>query len=716
MRRGSEHERARTRLRLGIGLFILALAAPSLLLVHKAYDQIKWESFRQQQLAAEELAGRIDGALAALIAVEDSRPIEDYAFLTDRGDPARPYPRRSPLSDWPVDPAVPGLIGWFQVAADGRFGSPLVPEPGVAPADHGVTPADLARRQATAQRIQRILVGNRLVERNARESDLGAPSPSPTPGTPEGGRADEAVGSEPTDEVATAALEKPEKMERKEAPSRLSQAAFERLASDRATPKAISDKAANLGRVDDLELDVSLAERARRKEPASPTLGASDESEPIDAARPAPSPLGRDLRTQARPAPGEARQAPSSQSVRLFETAVEPFEVGLLDSGHLLLFRTVWRGGERLIQGALIEQAAFLERLVGAPLAATSLARTTHLIAAYRGAVLATFRAEPLDDYRSRAAILTSGAPPLTGALLYRARLPEPFGGLELIFTVSRLPTPAGAVAIGWMAAALALVLLAGGWLMYRLGLSQLALIRQQQDFVSAVSHELKTPLTSIRMYAEMLRAGFATEERKTTYYRYIHEESERLSRLIANVLQLARIGRDNLALEPRPVAIGELLAMVRERVASQVERAGFRLEMGCESQADVLVDPDAFVQILINLVDNAIKFAANAEPRRIRIGCEELAGERLRVSVRDFGPGIAREQRQQVFQLFYRGAEARSQAIGGTGIGLALVRRLTLAMGGRVEVIGADPGAEFRLELPLARTGMRVPPARIEQ
>ena len=287
--------------------------------------------------------------------------------------------------------------------------------------------------------------------------------------------------------------------------------------------------------------------------------------------------------------------------------------------------------------------------------------------------------------------------------MLYRTRLREPFGGFELIFSVSHLPAPPGAAVIGWMAGALALVLLVGAGLMYRLGARQLALLRQQQDFVSAVSHELKTPLTSIRMYAEMLRAGFASEERKETYYRFIHEESERLSRLINNVLQLARIGRGRLALEPRPLAVEELLTMVRERVAYQVERAGFQLNIGCGRDIAILADPDACVQILLNLLDNALKFGVDAEQRRIDIDCEPLAGECLRLRVRDFGPGIPRSQRKRIFELFYRGDLARQAAVSGTGIGLALVQRLTLAMNGRVEVIERDPGVEFWLELPCA-------------
>jgi signal transduction histidine kinase len=708
MRRGSDHDRARHRLRLGIGLFVLALAAPSLWLVHTAYDQMKWESFRQQQLAAAGLAERIDQTLAALARAEDRRPIEDYDFLAPPADPAGAYRRRSPLSDWPPDPVIPGLLGWFQVAADGALSSPLAPEAGSSPAAYGIDPADLAQRQARVQQIQGILVGNRLVERDAQARASESASPSPVPPPAAAPEAEHSVSMQD------------------EAPNRLSQSAFEGLAAnERFASKSGMDKGQALGRVDDLQLDLELAERGRRKDALS-EAGAKS-SAPAPVAEPIPTDGGR-LAAAAPPSPAvapsvsriqprlEARestiQAIESEStqpasVNLFASNIEPCEVGRLDSGHLLLFRTVWRGGERLIQGALIEQTPFLEQLIGVPLTSTALARTTHLIVAYRGEVLASFRAEsPEDDYASRATRLVStGLPPLTGALLYRARLAEPFGGLELIFSVSRLPAPAGAAVIGWLAATLALVLLIGGWLLYRLGMRQLDLIRQQQDFVSAVSHELKTPLTSIRMYAEMLRAGFASEERKATYYRFIHEESERLSRLIANVLQLARIGRDALVLEPRVMPIGELMALVVERVTSQVERAGFQLELtGADSEAELLVDPDAFVQILINLVDNALKFAAEAETRVIRLNGERLSNGRLRVSVRDFGPGIPRDQRQRVFQLFQRGDMAKRQAIPGTGIGLALVERLTRAMGGRVEVISAEPGAEFRLEFPLNR------------
>ena len=96
----------------------------------------------------------------------------------------------------------------------------------------------------------------------------------------------------------------------------------------------------------------------------------------------------------------------------------------------------------------------------------------------------------------------------------------------------------------------LALVLSGGCYVIYRYGVGQISLYRQQQDFVSAVSHELKTPLTSIRMYSEMLKAGWADEDKKAGYYAFIHDESERLSRLITNVLQLARMTRGNHSID----------------------------------------------------------------------------------------------------------------------------------------------------------------------
>jgi signal transduction histidine kinase len=202
-------------------------------------------------------------------------------------------------------------------------------------------------------------------------------------------------------------------------------------------------------------------------------------------------------------------------------------------------------------------------------------------------------------------------------------------------------------------------------------------------------------------MYGEILREGWASEAKKQIYYDYIHDESERLSRLIANVLQLARMTRNDLQIDLKPIAVSSLLQMVQSKIASQIERAGFKLDLHCDKQAEqavIAIDNDAFMQILINLVDNAIKFSSKAETKAIELGCHLQRNRALVFSVRDYGPGVPREQMKKVFQLFYRSENELTRETVGTGIGLALVQQLAQAMNGQVDLLNKTPGAEFRL------------------
>jgi signal transduction histidine kinase len=247
------------------------------------------------------------------------------------------------------------------------------------------------------------------------------------------------------------------------------------------------------------------------------------------------------LLEQAIPAERELLKNVSGSSdlrITTFESEVDPFEFSLLDSGHLVLFRNVWRGGERYIQGLLLDQAAFTEEIIGSRFMGTALSDITKLIVAFQDDVIHTFGGQSRLSY-------PNVAEELDGALLYQNRLAAPLNSLELIFSIERLPPGPGGRVLGWVTLILAVVFVGGFFTLYRLGLSQINLAQQQQDFVSAVSHELKTPLTSIRMYGEMLKEGWADEEKQQSYYEFIHDESERLSRLISNVLQLANITRN---------------------------------------------------------------------------------------------------------------------------------------------------------------------------
>lgn len=386
--------------------------------------------------------------------------------------------------------------------------------------------------------------------------------------------------------------------------------------------------------------------------------------------------------------------------IRTFASELDPFRFSLLDSGHFVLFRWAWRDGARYVQGALIEPDAFLSTLIGDAFRASVLQSAVNLRMAWGERVLHSLVA------RSQRYDLSAARTLPAGTVVYRGQLTEPFGSLRLLFDAERLPMPAGATLVIWLGLSMGLVLVLGSWGLYRLGLRQLGLVRQQQDFVAAVSHELKTPLTSIRMYSEMLREGWVTDDKRDQYYRYIHDETERLSRLVANVLQLARMSRDALRVEPRPVHLSELLRRVTPALLSQARQAGFELLIDCVADGYVDADPDALTQVLINLVDNAVKFSAKSESNRIEIVCADAADGGLWLGVRDHGPGIPRAERRRVFELFHRLENESTRDTKGTGIGLALVERLMRAMHGRVELIDREPGVEARLWLPRSTLG----------
>ena len=202
-------------------------------------------------------------------------------------------------------------------------------------------------------------------------------------------------------------------------------------------------------------------------------------------------------------------------------------------------------------------------------------------------------------------------------------------------------------------------------------------------------------------MYGEMLREGWTTEEKRKQYYDYIYEESERLTRLINNVLQLAKMTRNELPVDLKPYKTSELFDIIQSKIHSQVERAQFNLLLNCEEQASdktILSDADYFIQIFINLIDNAIKFSAKAELKKIDIHCHIIKNNKIQFTIRDYGPGINKDQMRKIFQLFYRTENELTRETVGTGIGLSLVMQLVKAMNGKVDVVNKDPGVEFQI------------------
>ncbi len=229
----------------------------------------------------------------------------------------------------------------------------------------------------------------------------------------------------------------------------------------------------------------------------------------------------------------------------------------------------------------------------------------------------------------------------------------------------------------------------------------QLRLSRKKDDFISAVSHELRTPLTTIRMYTEMLEKDWVrTESKRNEYYSIMRQESERLTRLIENVLDFSRIQRGRKQYDFKIGDLNRIVGDIVEMMTPCAQRAGFTIVQDLNEIEPFCFDADAVMQIVINLVDNAIKYAHNADDKTIFIRTR-ADGRQAMIEVEDRGPGVPRTEREKIFEEFYRiGDESRRETTG-TGLGLALVKRFAEAHHGAVAVMAANPcGALFRVGL----------------
>ncbi len=687
----------RVRLRNFLALFFLALAIPTAVLIWQAYGQLKWEAFHQYQGDAEELTQRIDTRLNGLIKTADAHTFADYTFLVVSGDPSANFVQRSPLSAYPVQVDVPGVLGYFQVDTDGEFSTPLLPPEGAEATSLGIGSDEYSNRLSLARELQSVLSDNRLVQsrgkadlRRARQSPLDTPSTVMVEEM-EADLAGERLSSVSDDKDAVDRLDLAAVKGQVLRDDIYSQQVFDELNQPRRDSESKSDSGFKENSVAEKKAEAVAAQSLMEQGSAEGLAYSS----------------GRAKRKEQSALPesvGDAINEPIANvggltelRVSTFESEIDPFEFSLLGSGHFVLFRKVWRDGQRYIQGMLLDQDAFTAEIVDASFMSTALAEMTSLGVAYQGELIHTVGGRKAN---SRSYSNVNIAEGLDGTLLYRNRLTAPLHGLELIFTIKRLPPGPGANVLGWVTLVLAIVLVGGFVTLYRMGLSQIALARQQQDFVSAVSHELKSPLTSIRMYGEMLKEGWADEEKRQSYYEYIHDEAERLSRLISNVLQLAKINRNEPQFDIRPTKVSELMSNTESKISSQIERAGFELRIDTAEdagRATINVDSDCFMQMIINLVDNAIKFSRNADNKIVEIACKHAGDNRIQFSVRDYGPGVPKDQMKKIFQLFYRSESELTRETVGTGIGLAIVHQLAVAMDGNVDMVNATPGAEFR-------------------
>ena len=258
-----------------------------------------------------------------------------------------------------------------------------------------------------------------------------------------------------------------------------------------------------------------------------------------------------------------------------------------------------------------------------------------------------------------------------------------------------------------WTILTLLLILTFGAILISRTLSQEMEILKIKSDFVSSVSHELKTPLTSIKALIERLKEGKVKDsEKMMEYYSIISHDTEKLTRLVKNILDFSKIEEGKMEYEFEETDIPPL---VRQQLKSfrqdEIHKDVKIFAHIAENIPPIQADSDALARAVNNLLNNAVKFSPQNPEIYVDVRCEE---DDLKISVKDRGIGISEEEIDKIFDKFYQGKNALRQTVKGTGLGLTLVRHIAEAHGGGVAVESIPgQGSTFSLILPLNRKGM---------
>ncbi len=385
----------------------------------------------------------------------------------------------------------------------------------------------------------------------------------------------------------------------------------------------------------------------------------------------------------------QPRNGQKAAPTRTFQAEVDPMQSVLIENSWIFVFRRIVIANRIYRQGFVLDARDFLQHLMDDYFKDQPMARFTHL---------------SLEVMDQGAPILNVGASlgERNGDFVLERYFTRPFSFLRATLLCESIPRSEGRKTLGWVTAILAVVILIGLLSIYQSTRMVLDLSERRAGFVSSVTHEIKTPLTNIKLYIEMLEQGMARDpDRRRHYYSILNSETVRLSRLIQNVLEFSKLERKQRALNMHPGNLEDVLTEITQLMQDKLQREGFTLRVVYEEPVNLLYDREVMLQVLLNLLENSMKFGKDQAVKEITIWVRP-DGERVRIVISDTGPGIPRKALKKVFEDFYRVDNSLTRRTQGTGIGLALVLRFVSAMGGSVNATNnEDAGCSITMELP---------------
>lgn len=606
---------------------------------------------------------RMDSALNPIVAQEQSRPFQEYQafYLPPLALDAsyRPIVSQQVRLPSPLLTRPPAFVRLhFQIDAAGRLASPQVPE--------GVPPGAAGQEWLAHDRVALAAESLRALGDGLDRAALRAAVPEPN------------VPAAPSLRVAALPSAQPVGSESQQTES-------QRLLDELNVSNAVAQSA--------MPPDLRQQGRARNV-PDQQALRSNVEYQQRLEANVQSKLLSKyarslDNRGQQLSAPADAEESPGTLA-----TNIPPAAVPLPSEGdmhpvwigdRLLLVRRVRLGDEVWLQGCWLDWESLRTWLVQR---VTDLLPGAELVPAV-GAETVRTAARPAPGGHDRP------TPYLLAALPIRL-IPGRIGGTD-----DTLSSP---IRTSLIVAWLCMLLAVAAVVVLVLGMS--ALSERRAAFVSAVTHELRTPLTTFRLYTEMLAHGMVPDEAsRREYLETLRGESDRLAQLIENVLSYARLERRRAVTHTEEVTIGQWLDRLVGRLRHRVEQARMDLNVALDDalrDTVVRTDVSAVEQIVVNLVENACKYSAGADVRRIDI---QMQADRrwFRLRVQDHGPGVASDMTRRLFRPFCRSAQEAANTAPGVGLGLALSRRLARRLGGDLTLASNGPaGACFELKLPV--------------
>ncbi len=632
------------RLKFFILIFCLALSIPLAYFMLRAYHSIEQEEISELRYFANTLFDQMEEGLAVIVQQEEGRAVDDYTYSSGK-----------PSSSLSQPPSETFILGYLQNNPDGTFQSPMFK-------DMNKTPAKFRELSSQLKNVNNVFNLKRTTDTEKKK----------------------------TKQVETASVSTFKKSrniaDKYLDASRSRKKRFYLGRQEKRVEQIPANQVLNVSPKDQRKMLASIPRGPQKQKTETETNHQTGYTANMDSL----SSEAKDLSIIWNKEQEDiAAPTVSSPESRTFQVEVDPIQSVFIDENFIFFFRRIVIHNEIYRQGFVVKAQQFLHHLEETYFLNQPMARFTNL------------KLKILDS-SLEADFLHESEKINTSPFYLERTFPRPFSFIQASLACDDIPRSAGRRTLNIMIGLIAGVILMGMFAIYHSARTVVEMSERRSSFVSSVTHELKTPLTNIRMYIEMLEQGIArTPEREHDYFRILVSESGRLSRLINNVLEYSKLEKKQRHADLQEGTFDDVLQEVIDVMQAKINQENFSIEVEKEKIPVFSYDREMMIQVLINLIENSMKFGKKSSNRSIRIRVKS-DDKWIKICVSDSGPGIPQHALKKVFHDFYRVDSELVRTTRGTGIGLALVKKLITAMNGKVSAVNNDgPGCTIHLNLP---------------